>query len=225
MGNLGLRPDERDIYDAPRFSSGQLNPAVQTTMNTPLPMHLTHPGHDDNRYNVSIDQQVRYSLDNQANNLVDYTTAKQRYTTASSENPGSWHSGVHPQSSSSSSRQSMPQQYLSSSLANMHHHHQNAHPTTSQFSQLVANSSNSLHLQFPQPSTANRLPPNSTLLTPYQPPASMVSQPSSSQGQGVGSDELAYPPGAYEVYEDNTQRSGGGRLGHRNGSSGEEYEQ
>ncbi|KDR80662.1 hypothetical protein GALMADRAFT_207666 [Galerina marginata CBS 339.88] len=156
------------------------------------------------RYTVPIED-IRYPPQERDDALgaYDHTTTRQRY---SNVQPASWHGG-----SNVSSLRNVPQSYNPSSLSTHH----------SQLPQLAINTRLPQPLGDDEPAAAqlNRLPQNSTLLTPlpgYHTPSLMAPLHN-------GSGSVAYTPQGYEIYEeDSNGRPGTGHasiasMGHASG--------
>jgi transcription factor CON7 len=198
--------DDNGYYDHRYLSSHSIHhrPLHSSHSGLPSSVSIPHSGTTD-RYSVAIDD-IRYPAHDRDEGLINYGSLASRHRYGGNL-PSSWHGGSH-----ISSRQNIQQQYLSSSLPNQSAHH-------SQLPQLNINSrlhqSSSASGTLPQ----NRLPQNSTLLTPlpgYQ--TSLI--PLLQSGNG-----LSYSTDGYEAYdEDNNSRS---RTGHANSigtRSGDEYD-
>lgn len=160
------------------------------------------------RYPVPVDD-IRYPLDERDDHFGTYpTTARQRY---SSSTPASWHSGSAPSSRTG------PHQYLSSSLPTQSHVHNDNHlPHPNTQTQHAQPQSHPHGSQSPPLMAMNRLPPDSTLLTPlpgYQPQSLLPPLHLNS--------DMNYPPGSFEIYEDDGRPS----TGHTSigQGSGDEY--
>lgn len=137
---------------------------------------------------MSIDD-IRYPIHDRDDGPINYGSlaTRQRY---GGNLPSSWHGGSH-----IPSRPNVQQQYLSSSLPNQTAHH-------SQLPQLNINSR--LHQPSSGTLSLNRLPHNSTLLTPL--PGYQTSLIQSGNG-------FSYPSDGYEVYDDdNNSRPGTGHT-------------
>lgn len=134
-------------------------------------------------------EDIRYPAHDRDDGLVNYgpLATRQRY---GGNLPSSWHGASH-----IPSRPNIQQQYLSSSLPNQPAHH-------SQLPQLNINSRSS----GTQP--LNRLPQNSTLLTPLPGYQTTSLIPLLQSGNG-----LSYSADGYEVYDDdNNSRPGTGHT-------------
>ena len=186
--------DDNGYYDHRYLSSHSIHHRSLHSSHSGLPssVSIPHSGTAD-RYSVAIDD-IRYPAHDRDEGLINYGSmaSRQRY---GSNLPSSWHGGSH-----ISSRPNISQQYLSSSLPNQSTHHSHL-PQLNINSRLHQSSSASGTL--PQ----NRLPQNSTLLTPlpgYQ--TSLI--PLLQSGNG-----LSYSSDGYEAYdEDNNSRSGTGHA-------------
>jgi hypothetical protein len=210
--SLSHRHDGHDIYrryDSNNYSSpstySRASHHQAAGMPTSVPVLHANSGE---RYPVPVDD-IRYPLDERDDHFSAYhATARQRY---SSSTPASWHSGSTP-----SSRPGL-HQYVSSSLPTQSHvpHHSHLPHLTTQ-SQHTGSQPQAHGSQSPSLMAMNRLPPDSTLLTPlpgYQPPSLL---PPLHLGGDVN-----YPQGSFELYEDDGRPSTGhASIGH---GSGDEY--
>jgi len=151
----------------------------------------------DGRYAVPVDD-IRYKASERDNQPLEYgVNVRQRYGGGA---PGSWHSGA-----ASSSRSSLHHAYLSSSLPSHsslpHPHNSHHHPNLSlQIPSSIQSRPLSQTQPLPSPPHMNRLPADSTLLTPlpgYEPPNLL---PPLQLGHGG---ELTYSTDGYDIYEDN----------------------
>jgi hypothetical protein len=184
--------DDNGYYEQRYLSSHSIHHRSLHSSHSGLPssVSIPHSGTAD-RYSVAIDD-IRYPAHDRDEGLINYgpLAGRQRY---GGNLPSSWHGGSH-----ISSRPNIQQQYLSSSLPNQSTHH-------SQLPQLSTNSR--LHQSSSGTLPQNRLPQNSTLLTPlpgYQ--TSLI--PLLHSGHG-----LSYSTDGYEAYdEDNNSRSGTGHA-------------
>lgn len=195
MGNIGLRHDERDIYDhrmGPLLGQPMRHrPHIHHLQGLGLPSSVSIP-HGDIRYPIPLEE-IRYPADNYG------MTARQRYSGSA---PSSWHPS-HPTS------RSLPHQYMSSGSPSMSHAHHTHLPQLN-----IQSHHSQTHPHSPQPVVMDRLPPDSTLLTPlpgYQPPSLLPPL------EGAG--DLSYPQ-EYSIYED-SQRPGTGHGSLGRSSSGE----
>ncbi|KAF9461206.1 hypothetical protein BDZ94DRAFT_1196519 [Collybia nuda] len=209
--SLSQRHDGHDTYAHRRYDSNIYSnspvynraPHHQIT-GLPSSLPVLHASSGE-RYAVPVDD-IRYPLDERDDHFTTYpTAARQRY---SSSTPASWHSGSVPSSRTG------PQQYLSSSLPTHSHLHNNhlPHPNTEQ----TQSQSQSPGSQSPPLVVMNRLPPDSTLLTPlpgYQ--AEPLLPPLQLNGN------INYPQSGFEIYEDDGRPS----TGHTSvgQGSGDEY--
>ena len=186
--------DDNGYYDHRYLSSHSIHHRSLHSAHSGLPssVSIPHSGTTD-RYSVSIDD-IRYPAHDRDEGLINYGSLASRHRYGGNL-ASSWHGGSH-----ISSRPNIQQQYLSSSLPNQSAHHSQL-PQLSITSRLHQSSSASGTL--PQ----NRLPQNSTLLTPlpgYQ--TSLI--PLLQSGNG-----LPYSTDGYEAYdEDNNPRSGTGHA-------------
>ena len=160
-------------------------------------MSIPYSGTTD-RYSVSIDD-IRYPAHDRDDDhdLISYGSlaTRQRY---SGSLPSSWHGGSH-----ISSRPSIQQQYLASSLPNQPSHH-------SQLPQLSINSR--LHQSSSDTLPLNRLPQNSTLLTPL--PGYQTTSLIPISGNGL----------SYEVYDDDSNSRPGTGHASIGANSGDEFD-
>lgn len=182
--------DDSGYYDLSSHSLHHRQPHSSHHSGLPSSVSIPHSGTAD-RYSVSIED-IRYPAHDRDDGLVNYGSlaTRQRY---GGNIPSSWHGGSH-----NPSRSNIQQQYISSSLPNQSAHH-------SQLPQLSINSR--LHQSSSGALPPNRLPQNSTLLTPlpgYQP--SLI--PLLQSGNG-----LSYSADGYDAYdEDTNSRPGTGRA-------------
>ena len=197
--------DDNGYYDHRYLNSHSIHHRSLHSSHSGLPssVSIPHSGTTD-RYSVAIDD-IRYPAHDRDEGLINYGSLASRHRYGGNL-PSSWHGGSH-----LSSRTNIQQQYLSSSLPNQSAHH-------SQLPQLNINSR--LHQSSTVSGTLsqNRLPQNSTLLSPlpgYQ--TSLI--PLLQSGNG-----LSYSHDGYETYdEDSNSRS---RTGHASigTHSGDEFD-
>ncbi|KAF5383555.1 hypothetical protein D9615_003531 [Tricholomella constricta] len=217
--SVSLRHDARDYsnhrYDSNNDSSAPLytrQPSYHPSAGLPssAPSMLTESG---DRFSFPVDVD-RYQIEERDDHLSAYSAhARQRY---SGSTPASWHG-----------RSNLHQQYLSSSLPSQsspqsftQHNNSNLPPLDTRMHQQQPQPQHPPHPrpQSPHAAPMNRLPPDSTLLTPlpgYQPPSIL---PPLHAG-----DNLSYSaePG-YELYDDS--HDGRPHTGHGSiGRSEEEY--
>ncbi|KAF8159519.1 hypothetical protein B0H34DRAFT_796760 [Crassisporium funariophilum] len=187
--------DDNGGYDHRYLSSHSLHHRPHSS-HLPSSVSIPHAGTTE-RYSVAVDE-IRYVAHDRDDSLVNYASlaARQRY---GGSQPSSWHGG-----SGLPSRPNLHQSYTPSSLPSHPAHH-------TQLPQLAINNRLSQASALSMP--LNRLPQNSTLLTPlpgYHTPSLMPPLQAGCNG-------LTYTTETYEVYEDdNTSRPGTGHasIGH-----------
>jgi len=183
-GNMSVRTDNHNIYNSSRYS--HVNPSLY---NRPASYHS-----GAGSLSSVMTQGERYARDD---NISVYQT-RPRYNDATR---ASWHSGA-------TTHEISAPQYLSSSLPTQSHIHHVSHLNTQSHYSLQAQSARPLS---PPHMTSNRLPLDSTLLTPvpgYQLPNLRVDE------------ELGFPPDVYDDESHPRPSTGHASIGY---GSADEY--